>query len=117
PQSAESDPIVPCHKSLWDYLTDKNRSEFHHVDRSLHQLPLLKACLQVLMSELETDLLREDVLNSRSGNITFSSEPMKRRISPQLRYACLFWTFHLSLVKYDQSVDCIVRKFLENNLL
>ncbi|KZT39379.1 hypothetical protein SISSUDRAFT_646729 [Sistotremastrum suecicum HHB10207 ss-3] len=104
-------PISPIHKSLTDFLIDKDRSLKYHVDGADHHRPLLEGCLNEMAKNL-----RFNVYGVESSNDVVLDK-RQHTISRQLQYACQFWAIHLSQIPYDLDIATQIKSFFEQKLL
>ncbi|QRV86913.1 hypothetical protein RhiJN_14931 [Ceratobasidium sp. AG-Ba] len=89
------------HPSIMDYMTDPDRSKELCVDLAEQDTVIAMRCLKIMASELKfnmCDLETSDKLNRDVPNL---NERAEFSISPQLAYACLYWSSHLAEARVD----------------
>ncbi|QRW06711.1 hypothetical protein RhiLY_05710 [Ceratobasidium sp. AG-Ba] len=84
------------HPSFMDYLTDRTRSKSWYVDLAEHNATLASACLQTMRDELKFNICVLETSDRLNRDIPDLDARTQRAISPQLIYACEFWSSHLA---------------------
>ncbi|QRV77779.1 WD40-repeat protein (notchless protein), related protein [Ceratobasidium sp. AG-Ba] len=84
------------HPSFMDYLTDRARSKDLCVDLAEKNTMLANACLQTMRDELKFNICGLETSDRLNRDIPDLDARTQRAISPQLIYACEFWSSHLS---------------------
>ncbi|PMD32012.1 hypothetical protein L207DRAFT_590884 [Hyaloscypha variabilis F] len=113
----EKQPLRIHHPSFRDFLLDQDRCtdlDFWVNDKQAHH-KLMDQCIRLMSSSLKQDIcavekpgvLVQDTENSR----------IRRRIPPELQYACLYWTQHLQKSSKRLFDNDQVHKFLQEHLL
>ncbi|KAJ7246869.1 WD40-repeat-containing domain protein [Mycena haematopus] len=107
------------HTSFSDYLTDHHRSGLHpwFVDSKIQSRSLALGCLQILKLQLSFNICK--LKNSHILNVTIPdlSDRIATYISTELRYASLFWAYHLSNTETDREILSILEAFMTNQFL
>lgn len=114
PHSAQ-EPVQLLHLSFRDFLVDPERREdAFWVDEKQTHRRLADHCLLVLSTSL-----RDNICNvSQNTEIHLvSTAKMNTHISPELQYACRFWTHHLSESSFDGLGMAACYEFLSLHLL
>jgi ABC-type dipeptide/oligopeptide/nickel transport system ATPase subunit len=98
-------PIRTFHPSLYDFLTHPERCTDVGLRVSVGDTHLLLVirCLRVMNRQLKQDICKignPSLLNSEVPDL---AERLKRSISEELRYACVYWMSHL--ISIQTSVD------------
>lgn len=96
---------------------DKRDTKSFSIDeREMHGM-LASRCLQVLSSD---NHLKEDICNLKLPGSARADVPMaviNSCISPDVRYACLYWAYHIEQSGARLADDHEVHQFLERYLL
>ena len=110
-------PIRLSHPSFRDFLLNKQRCNdpTFWVDEKQRHKALLERCLQHMSQNLHEDIC--ELLAPSSLVLDIETSRLKERISPDLRYACLYWSQHLQnsgaqVHDYDE-----IHQFLKIHLL
>jgi hypothetical protein len=110
-------PIELLHLSFRDFLVSQDRCQdpVFLIDPLVAHGGLIDRCLQTMSVMLPRYLCAQGQPEFEISDL--SPDPVKQRIPPHLRYACLKWGFHLrqavmSPARYDD-----VQKFLETHFL
>ncbi|QRV77759.1 hypothetical protein RhiJN_05774 [Ceratobasidium sp. AG-Ba] len=88
--------IRVSHPSFMDYLIDQTRSKDWYVDLAEHNTTFASACLQTMRDELKFNICALETSDRFNRDIADLEARTQRAISPQLIYACEFWSSHLS---------------------
>ena len=117
------EPLQIYHPSFRDFMKDPERcSEYRYaIDVPHMEKWLTLRCLNLLMD----NRLRRDILNVDEGFGTLLNEDIKglggllqSAFPPEIQYACLYWSWHLSEVKHDdQEVVLLLFEFSSRFLL
>ncbi|QRV92584.1 hypothetical protein RhiJN_20602 [Ceratobasidium sp. AG-Ba] len=108
--------IRVSHPSFMDYLIDQTRSKDWYVDLAEHNTTLASACLQTMRDELKFNICALETSDTFNRDIPDLDTRTQRAISPQLGYACEFWSSHL----YDSpagSLGPVLHEFLSSPVL
>ena len=92
----ETNPIRVFHKSLPDFLTDKERckNKLFFIDPLVHHGSILLSCLELMRKQLKRNICNlEDYAFLKDVKDLDSYK--KTYIGSSLEYACRFWTKHL----------------------
>ncbi len=110
-------PIRLSHPSFRDFLLDKDRcrDQTFCVDEKQRNKALLECCLRLLSSDLRKDICRLQAPGSLAQGVETST--IKRYISSDVRYACLYWTQHLQGSDLQLHDNDQVHQFLRSHLL
>ncbi|QRV92605.1 WD40-repeat protein (notchless protein), related protein [Ceratobasidium sp. AG-Ba] len=84
------------HPSFMDYLTDHARSKDLCIDLAEKNTMLANACLQTMRHELKFNICGLETSDRLNQDIADLDVQTQKAISPQLRYACEFWSSHLA---------------------
>jgi NACHT domain len=90
----DTTPIRFLHSSFCDFLLNKSRSGEYHVDCSQEEKRLAGSTLQIMESMLKFNIC--DVGSSFIRNEDLKEEDINSALPGQLRYACQFWTDHVT---------------------
>ncbi|KAJ6626160.1 WD40-repeat-containing domain protein [Mycena sp. CBHHK59/15] len=120
----EEAAVAPFHASFPDFVTDPTRCSRERcpsfpalVASEGHQMLALN-CLEFMNDSLKYNLcdIPEDLTVSRRE--TTNSPDSISKISPALKYACLYWASHLSEVQVPSAeLVAALRNFLHRHLL
>ncbi|CDO71101.1 hypothetical protein BN946_scf184844.g105 [Trametes cinnabarina] len=114
----DEEVIRIIHRSFSDFVVDPSRcveSNFR-VNPSIQNTVIAKHCLQTL-SLLHRDMCgigNETLLNIEIVDL---NSRIEKYISPSLRYACKYWSYHLCHAELDQEILDALVKLCNNSLL
>ncbi|OAX30999.1 hypothetical protein K503DRAFT_815941 [Rhizopogon vinicolor AM-OR11-026] len=110
-------PIRPLHASLYDFPTDKSRSDKFFIDVSEVENDLAFASLGVMKHELHFNICSlgsSYLLNSAVPNL---DTRLKDSISAELSYSCRFWGTRVGAASFEQSLAMEVADFDDDERL
>lgn len=109
------EPVQLLHLSFRDFLVDPERREdAFWVDEKETHRRLAHHCLHVLSTSLRDNIC--NVSQDTVADHSFMVE-VNAHISPELQYACRFWTHHLSESSFDALGMAAFYEFLSIHLL
>ena len=88
-------PLRLHHPSFRDFLLTKERccdSNFQVDEKQAHQI-LADCCIRLMSTSLKQDICGQEAPGTLVANI--QSYQIEQCLSPELRYACLYWIQHL----------------------
>jgi hypothetical protein len=106
------------HQSFVDFLIDGTAcpSAFCiNVESEEGRLAL--ACLRIMKSGLRFNICNLDSSYLLNTEVTDMDLRIEKNIPSHLRYACLYWTNHLSASRFDEEMLKPVQDFMENRFL
>jgi hypothetical protein len=109
------DPILFFHVSFRDFLVDRSASDKFWIHESAGHMQLARDCLQYMEQELQKDICRLSHPGVKRGNI--DKAVLEKNISPELRYACRYWTLHLERSEPSAINWTLIEEFLESHFL
>ena len=114
------------HESLFNFLTDTNHcteNDFHIASREQHTR-ITTRCFQIMNEQLKRNVLDLRVpaqfMDNNDGLAadSISEDQVRKKIPPELRYACTYWINHLEKADIgDTSLMKEVQKFGNEHLL
>jgi len=113
----ENTPVRLLHLSFRDFLVDPKRrgqSAFWVDERQVHER-LAMQCLALLNKSL-----KQDICDLQDPGILYSEinkQLIKRRLTPAIRYACLYWVYHLGESKGKIRDGDQTHQFLSRHIL
>lgn len=116
PESLNS-PVRLLHRSFRDYLVDPgNRHTVDFwVDEKLAHRNLAKHCLRVMRNTLRENICDLPLPSIRQTTVGFRL--LEERISPELRYACIYWIYHQNEIDLEPDDSREVYDFLTAHFL
>lgn len=112
--------VFSYHKSFPDFIVHKARSQEFWCHMPTHHRLLTECCLRTMSTKLKFNMAEipsSYVLDRHNPEL---EDNIKQNISPNLRYACLNWTYHLQLLSPSgpqapdpDSVCRLLSEFLE----
>ncbi|QRW00933.1 hypothetical protein RhiJN_28951 [Ceratobasidium sp. AG-Ba] len=99
------------HPSFMDYITDPDRSKELCVDLTEQNAVVATRCLKVMESELKFNICNLETSDKLNRDVPDLNERVKNSISPQLAYACLYWSSHLAEAQVG-ILGPLLRRFL-----
>ncbi|CCM00585.1 uncharacterized protein FIBRA_02621 [Fibroporia radiculosa] len=113
--SDDQTPIRPLHASFYDFLTDKGRSgEFFVEVSAIHHQSLAFSSLRVMKDELHFNICHLENSYLPNSAVTDLEERIVKYISPELQYACRFWTSHVKSTRFEPYLAAEIEHFLAN---
>lgn len=102
----ESDGAVHIyHTSFRDFLTSSQRSSQYFVDPIVFHSTLARACLELMLRHLTIDMCNLGDPFTMNCEIENLDQRRKLSIKEGVRYACRWFTHHLSQVPWDRTTD------------
>lgn len=109
------EPVQLLHLSFRDFLVDPERREdAFWVDEKVTHRRLADHCLYVLSTSLRDNICN---ISQDTGAGSMSMAEVTTHLSPELQYACRFWTHHLSESSFDALGMAAFYEFLSIHLL
>ena len=109
--------IRPLHASFSEFLTDKDRSGEYFIDSSHIHKDLAGASLGVMQVGLQFNICRLPTSYLPNSEISDLDDRIKQYISPELSYACRFWTDHLQHAEFDLALAKAIQAFFNHKRL
>jgi hypothetical protein len=113
----QTHPLRLHHPSFRDFLLNKERcsdSNFQVDDRQAHQ-SLANSCIQLMSTSLKQDICDSKTPGILRTDIEISQ--VRRCLSPEVQYACLYWIQHLQRSGAQLYDNHHVHRFLQAHLL
>ena len=109
------DPVRVFHKSFPDFLTDPKRCTNPQlfIDPPTYHKEILLSCLDVMKEKLRRNICKLDDYTVLS-KIEDLSTIRNTHINDSLKYACQFWTNHLTKVSVSSDSTEAVQKAIDN---
>ncbi|KAK7676699.1 hypothetical protein QCA50_020331 [Cerrena zonata] len=113
-------PIRALHASFGDYLTDVTRSgdkpwSLSGFDANHH---LVLCCFRVMSEQLRFNICNFETSGRLNKDYADLKERIEKHISPALRYASMYWWYHLNEIQtWQEDVGSALRSFSEEKLL
>ncbi|EIW78994.1 hypothetical protein CONPUDRAFT_145197 [Coniophora puteana RWD-64-598 SS2] len=117
PSPNSADCVQVYHASLRDYVLDPSRSKEFHVRAAESHGRLLFLCLTVLMKELKKDILGLGNSVQRQTEISGFHNRRDELNSKPLRYAVMYWTYHLKKAECDEKLCALLFAVVKTRLL
>ncbi|EIW78356.1 hypothetical protein CONPUDRAFT_167380 [Coniophora puteana RWD-64-598 SS2] len=105
------------HTSLRDYLSTSSRSGNFHVDPAESHRRLTGFCLRLMRRELKRDICGLNDPSRAHVEIPEFERKREAAISGALRYACLYWPYHLERMGQSSENQVLLVHFLQEQLL
>jgi hypothetical protein len=103
------------HPSFRDFLLNKDRcGDFWMEEKDAHQL-LATGCIQLMSQTLKKDICEMHTPGSLVTQL--ESSHLKRFLTLEVQYACLYWVQHLQKSSAQPYDNCEVHQFLQAHLL
>ncbi|QRV96507.1 Vegetative incompatibility protein HET-E-1 [Ceratobasidium sp. AG-Ba] len=83
------------HPSFMDYITNRSRSQDLCVDLEEHNTILADQCLKTMTLELKFNICGLETSDRLNRDVADLDVRVRGTISPQLAYACTYWSSHL----------------------
>ena len=108
-------PVRIFHSSLRDFYLDEKRSNEHFIDAPKWHYIITRDCMRILSKELKGCLQNRDdpKIYGGRGKLTADGKGGCRA----LRYACLYWTEHLSRAQPIKLIENDLKIFIPEFLL
>jgi hypothetical protein len=111
------DIIRPLHRTLREFLVDKNRCKNRDflIDRQLLHFNVAKASLRILIEELLRDMCQlGDAAKDRVKDLATC---VNVHVPPHVQYACVFWSAHAAENEPSAEVRQLLDVFCKEKLL
>jgi len=110
-----------CHKSVADFLLDRERSESFAIDCATQNANLAQACLRLMNQELKFNILGLETSGLFNDDIPNRDTRVKSAISTALVHSSLYWAEYLEGIS-GEDLDCSalraeLRRFLHEHFL
>ncbi|QRW11282.1 hypothetical protein RhiLY_10281 [Ceratobasidium sp. AG-Ba] len=99
--------IRVSHPSFMDYITDHGRSKKLCIDVGKNNTTLARCCIETMKNELKFNICGLETSHRWNQDVPDLGERVQRAISPQLSYACEFWSSHLAEAAADTIVPLL----------
>ncbi|EIW78360.1 hypothetical protein CONPUDRAFT_167383 [Coniophora puteana RWD-64-598 SS2] len=116
PSMESSSSVQIYHTSLRDYLSTSSRSKNFHVDPAESHRRLAGLCLKLMWRELKKDMCGLEDPSKLHVEIPDFERKRDEAISGALRYACLYWPYHLQRMAPSSENQALVARFLHEQL-
>jgi hypothetical protein len=113
----QSKPLRLHHPSFRDYLLRKDRCKDPDLwvdEKQAHQI-LADSCIQLMSTSLKQDICGVEAPGMLVAEVERGR--VEQSLSPEVQYACLYWTQHLQKSGSQLSDDDRVHQFLQEHLL
>ncbi|KAL5083666.1 hypothetical protein Trisim1_001042 [Trichoderma cf. simile WF8] len=108
-------PVRLLHKSFSDFIlsTERPGNSIYSIDTASTHTMLATKCLGHMNARLERDICNIEKLGKRRKDI--DERAVDKHISPDLKYACLYWIYHLQ--HGEQRMNSEIPTFIYKHLL
>jgi len=106
-------PVRPLHASLYDFLTDKSRSNEFSVGASLATSDLTFASLRVMERGLWFNICSLESSYLPNSAALDLEERVKKSIPAELSYSCRYWGTHVGATPFQSLLAEEIRAFLD----
>lgn len=115
--SCASSPVKLLHLSFRDFLVDPQMREENPfwVDEKQSHSQLATQCLRLMRENLRRNICRLDAPGILRSDI--NSQSVDKYLPPELRYACLYWVYHIERSHSLICDDHNVHQFLMSHFL
>jgi NACHT domain len=110
-----SHPLYIHHPSFRDFLLEKTRCEEFWVDEKQAHQVLAESCIQILSISLKQDICGVDNPGLLAAEIERSR--VEQMLSPEVQYACLYWSQHVERSGTQLCDNGQVHCFLQKHFL
>ncbi|KAK7676720.1 hypothetical protein QCA50_020296 [Cerrena zonata] len=113
-------PIRPLHASFGDYLIDITRSggQPWSLARCDADHYLVLRCFDIMSTQLCFNICNFETSGQLNKEYPDLKERIEKHISPQLRYASMYWWYHLKRIQtWQEDVGSALRSFSKEKLL
>ncbi|KAK7676740.1 hypothetical protein QCA50_020316 [Cerrena zonata] len=113
-------PIRPLHASFGDYLTDVTRSGGQPWSLAKCDVDhdLVLRCFDIMSTQLRFNICNFETSGRLNRDYPDLKERIDKHISPQLRYASMYWWHHLKGTRtWQEDVGSALQSFSEEKLL
>ncbi|KAK7676704.1 hypothetical protein QCA50_020336 [Cerrena zonata] len=113
-------PIRPLHASFGDYLTDVTRSGGQPWSLAKCDVDhdLVLRCFHIMSTQLRFNICNFETSGRLNRDYPDLKERTDKHISPQLRYASMYWWHHLKGIQtWQEDVGSALRTFSKEKLL
>ncbi|KAH7921005.1 WD40 repeat-like protein [Leucogyrophana mollusca] len=98
-------PVRIYHTSFRDFLANPQRSRNYFVDPSVYHRLLVQRCFRLMVQHLHYDVCRIGDSSKLNSDVKDLAERRERYIDEAVRYACRYWSYHLSCVPVNEGLD------------
>lgn len=108
-------PVRLLHKSFSDFIlsTERPGNSIYSIDTASTHTMLATKCLGHMNARLKRDICNIEKLGKRRKDI--DQRAVDKHISPDLKYACLYWIYHLQ--HGEQRMNSEIPTFIYKHLL
>ncbi|OPB39838.1 vegetative incompatibility protein het-e-1 [Trichoderma guizhouense] len=108
-------PVRLLHKSFSDFIlsTERPGNSIYSIDTASTHTMLATKCLGHMNARLKRDICNIEKLGKRRKDI--DERAVDKHISPDLKYACLYWIYHLQ--HGEQLMNSEIPTFIYTHLL
>ncbi|PPQ72843.1 hypothetical protein CVT26_003476 [Gymnopilus dilepis] len=106
-----SSAVRPLHTSFLDFLLNKEQSGNFFIDTSNIHHDLAFSCLGIMGGSLRFNICNLPSSYLANSEVRDLDKQIDENISPELSYACRFWTDHLHRAAFAMSLSEAVRAF------
>ena len=109
-------PIRTFHLSFHDFLVDPSKKDINEfwIDKQATHKELAAQCIQLLST------LKRDICSLQKPGISLSQvdrQLIDKCLPPEVKYACLYWVYHLELAENSIQDSDLVYIFLQTHFL
>lgn len=111
------------HPTFREFLFNEARctDQAFHVDRKEAHLTLAKCCVSIMSQSWECYSRGRGIFGLANSGTTVTDarwSQLEQKLSPSLRYACLYWVHHLQQsgvrIQKNDTFDCFLRAYILN---
>jgi hypothetical protein len=112
-----STAVRVIHPSFLDFLTDRERSREFFIDAVEHHFSLARGCLQVMNSNLRTDICGLEDQSVFNHEIPDLANRLGDCVPEELSYSCQFFIEHLiQTSNQDPDLGLLLRTFIHEHI-
>ncbi|KAF8217372.1 hypothetical protein K438DRAFT_1557258 [Mycena galopus ATCC 62051] len=107
------------HASFSDYLIDEHRSGGHvwFVNPKTLSRSLSLSCMHILQSQLQFNICKLEDSHILNSDVPDLSDRINTHIQTELKYAALFWAYHLLNSSIDDEIISHLKAFMTTQFL
>ncbi|CAE6474651.1 unnamed protein product [Rhizoctonia solani] len=110
--------VTILHASFPDFMFDPARSKSYHCNSDAHNQALAKHCFELLKrTQPQFNICRIESSYLPDESVSNIEDQVAKAISPELLYACRFWTHHIEAGKCPSALVELLQDFLFTRLL
>ncbi|EGN97592.1 hypothetical protein SERLA73DRAFT_110872 [Serpula lacrymans var. lacrymans S7.3] len=117
----EDEEVRIYHTSFGEFLSNRERSKDYFIDPDTHHHNIAQLCLQLMVKQLKRDMCDIRDPSKLNSEVEDLADRRKRYINRATSYSCRYWSFHLSRVPHNGSLDAslvnVLREFASKSLL